>query len=320
MKKTVLAVLGTSVLVVLLVALAGMYKFNYLASQPGYDVDGNKTDTALSTSDYKNATYLIGGKDIILVDGYVEEETAPESSSKIITEYFGNEVRTDLNNDGREDVVFLLTQSTGGGGTFFYAVAALHTDAGWVGSDAYLLGDRIAPQTTEVSKNPTHQNVIVVNYADRAEGEPMTAEPSEGKSVYLKLDPDSMRWGEVQADFEGEADPNVMTLEMKSWAWVRTQYNNDTILTPDQSDAFTLTFREDNSVVVTTDCNSVNGTYEVIDNRLEFKDMAATEMFCAGSQEQEFVSMLSNIHSYFFTSRGELVFDLKYDSGSSIFR
>ncbi len=27
------------------VAAAGMYKFNYLASKPGYDVDGNKTET-----------------------------------------------------------------------------------------------------------------------------------------------------------------------------------------------------------------------------------------------------------------------------------
>ena len=29
---------------IILVALAGMYKFNYLANQPGYDVDGNKIE------------------------------------------------------------------------------------------------------------------------------------------------------------------------------------------------------------------------------------------------------------------------------------
>ena len=31
---------------VILVILAGMYKFNYLASQEGYDVDGNKISTS----------------------------------------------------------------------------------------------------------------------------------------------------------------------------------------------------------------------------------------------------------------------------------
>ena len=114
-------------------------------------------------------------------------------------------MKYDLNNDGLEDVVFLLTQETGGSGTFFYAVAALNTPAGYVGSDGYLLGDRIAPQTTNVSMNPRHKNVIVVNYADRNPGEPMTERPSLGKSAYLKLDPQTMQWGIVVADFEGES-------------------------------------------------------------------------------------------------------------------
>ncbi|MCW9035621.1 MAG: hypothetical protein OQJ97_15485 [Rhodospirillales bacterium] len=30
------------VFVILIITLAGMYKFNYLSEQPGYDVDGNK--------------------------------------------------------------------------------------------------------------------------------------------------------------------------------------------------------------------------------------------------------------------------------------
>lgn len=32
------------VVIIVLVALAGMYKFNYLANQEGYDVDGNKIE------------------------------------------------------------------------------------------------------------------------------------------------------------------------------------------------------------------------------------------------------------------------------------
>jgi len=156
-------------------------------------------DTEQSTGavGYKNISYLIDGRRVQLKDGVSEVEAAPGSASKIITRYFGNELKDDLNDDGREDIVFLLTQETGGTGTFYYAVAALNMPQRYVGSDGYLLGDRIAPQTTELSQNPNQKHVIVVNYADRAPGEPMTTRPSVGKSAYLKLNPDTMQWAIV---------------------------------------------------------------------------------------------------------------------------
>jgi hypothetical protein len=154
---------------------------------------------------YRNAEYMIEGQRIQLADGLAESDTSPGPASRIVTRYFGNELTTDLNDDGREDIVFVITQQRGGSGTFFYAVAALNTEAGYRGSDGYLLGDRIALQTTVVSRNPRHKNVIVVNYLDRRSDEPMTAQPSVGKSVYLKLDAEHVRWGVVVADFEGES-------------------------------------------------------------------------------------------------------------------
>lgn len=164
------------------------------------------TDDTWQAPDYKNAAYSIDGQLVQLMDGSAEMETVPDSALKTITRYFGNDLVTDLNDDGRDDVVFLLTQETGGSGTFYYAVAALNTFDGYVGSDGYLLGDRIAPQTIEESSNPRHKNVIVVNYADRAPGESMTARPSVGESVYLKLDLEHMQWGIVEPDFEGESN------------------------------------------------------------------------------------------------------------------
>jgi hypothetical protein len=160
---------------------------------------------AVPGSDYKSAEYVIEGQRIKLVDGLAEAQTYPGSASRVVTHYFGNELKTDLNDDGREDIVFLLTQQRGGSGTFFYAVAALNTEAGYLGSDGYLLGDRIAPQTTLVSRNPRHRNVIVVNYADRRQGEPMTSQPAVAKSVFLKLNAETVRWGIVIPDFEGES-------------------------------------------------------------------------------------------------------------------
>ena len=153
---------------------------------------------------YRNAEFVIEGQRIKLADGPAEAET-PGSASRIVTRYFGNELKTDLNDDGREDVVFLLTQQRGGSGTFFYAVAALNTDAGYLGSDGYLLGDRIAPQATVVSRRPGHKNVIVVSYQDHRPDEPMTGPSTVGKSVYLKLDAQAVRWGIVVPSFEGES-------------------------------------------------------------------------------------------------------------------
>lgn len=182
--------------VIILILFGGFFALNsYIYNQK----------QVVAADDYKNAEYFIDGQRIMLKDGFAEMESAPGSASKVITRYFGNELNIDLDGDGREDVAFVITQETGGSGMFFYAVGALSTDRGYVGSDGYLLGDRIAPQTTEVSQNPRHKNVVVFNYADRSVGEPMTAEPSIGKSVYLKLDPVSMRWGIVEPNFEGES-------------------------------------------------------------------------------------------------------------------
>lgn len=132
--------------------------------------------------DYKNATYLIEGQFVTLVDGFFEIESAPGSATRITTRYFGNEAFGDLNGDGMEDVAFLLTQSSGGSGTFFYVVAAEQTETAYLGTNAVSLGDRIAPQTTSIENG-----IITVNYADRYPDEPCTVQPSLGVSKYLRV-------------------------------------------------------------------------------------------------------------------------------------
>lgn len=166
--------------------------------------DEQQPEVVSAIVDYKNTSYQIDGDTITLTDGYYESAITPDTSAKTIVRYFGNELVTDLDGDGDEDIAFIVTQETGGSGTFYYAVAALNTPTGYVGSDGYLLGDRIAPQTTNLSPNPRHKYVVVFNYADRALNEPMTTQPSIGKSAYLKLVPETMQWAIVEPDFEGE--------------------------------------------------------------------------------------------------------------------
>ncbi len=42
MKKIIKWIIISLITIILLIILAGMYKFNYLANQEGYNVDGNK--------------------------------------------------------------------------------------------------------------------------------------------------------------------------------------------------------------------------------------------------------------------------------------
>lgn len=145
------------------------------------------TSQKQAESDYKNATYEIEGKMVTLVNGVSEEEAVPGSASKIITHYFGNEAQGDLNNDGLVDTAFILTKNLGGSGTFYYVVVALSSPKDYIGTNGVLLGDRIAPQTTEIKNG-----VLTVNYADRKPSDPMTAKPSVGKSIYLVIDKEKL--------------------------------------------------------------------------------------------------------------------------------
>lgn len=262
-----------------------------------------------------NATYLIDEKPVTLVGGKAEIASAPGSVSKNIVFNFGEPVYGDIDGDGDQDAVLLLVNETGGSGTFYYAILAVNVNGSYRGTDTILLGDRIAPQTYYFQGNKA-----IVNYADRPFGAPFTTQPSEEKSLYLQYNPSTYRLIQVAVDFEGEADPNRMTLDMTTWKWIRTVYNDGTIVTPQKPEAFSLTFRKDGTVSVRTDCNSMGGKYVVSGENIEFKDMVTTLMYCEGSQEQIFSTMLGNVQSFLFTSRGELVLELKFDSGSIIFR
>lgn len=106
----------------------------------------------------------------------------------------------------------------------------------------------------------------------------------------------------------------------RKWQWLQTQMSDDTLVTPRQVEAFTLVLREDGVVMGTSDCNRFSGSYTAVENKLVFGNMAATRMYCEHSQEADFLKQLSAVESYFIDGEGRLVLQLKFDSGSMIFR
>jgi hypothetical protein len=192
MKKILTYFVVTVVVLFALVVVAGAIKFNF-----------SDSDVIVPKNDARNTTYYISDVPYTLVNGVAESESAPGSSTKTVTKYFGNEVSADIDSDGRVDEIFILTQETGGSGTFFYVAAALNKETGYVGSHAVYIGDRIAPQNINIDD----KNIIVLNYADRAPGESFAVEPALGKTIYLKYDVRKMELSEFVKHFKGEVDP-----------------------------------------------------------------------------------------------------------------
>lgn len=142
--------------------------------------------------DAKNSTFTLDGQAVTLKDGLSSIPSAPGSASSTTTRYIGHEGRGDLNNDGQEDVAFMVTQDGGGSGLFYYAVAAIKTADGYKTTNGFLIGDRIAPQSIVI---PQNSNEFQVNFADRKQGEPMSAEPSVGSVLLLKVTPQGVLEG-----------------------------------------------------------------------------------------------------------------------------
>ncbi len=133
-------------------------------------------------NDPLNATYQINETPTLFVNGRAETEAAPGSATKIVDQVFGEPVYGDLNGDGVLDAGLILVDQPGGTGTFYYLAAAINQNGNYVGTNAILLGDRIAPQNIEI-----RSGTLIANYADRNPGEPFSTQPSMGKSLYARL-------------------------------------------------------------------------------------------------------------------------------------
>ena len=129
-----------------------------------------------------------------------------------------------------------------------------------------------------------------------------------------------MQFGVVEQNFEGEANLPKMTLGMKKWEWVKTLYSDDKLVTPLKSGRFSLILKDDKTFSASTDCNGVGGEYIVKGNNITFNKMMSTLMYCESSQEATFIKMLNETQSYLFTSKGELVLTMKFDSGLIFFK
>lgn len=172
MKKIIISL----ILIILLTSACAWYIF----------INNSANPKSIKTFDAKNSTLTINNNTVTLVNGLSQITAAPQSASMVTTKYFGNEAVGDLNGDGRPDIAFLVTQDGGGSGLFYYVIVALAKSNGYKTTNAFYIGDRIAPQSTEIHPDSRE---LYVNFAERNKGEPMSTQPSVGATLFLKVTP-----------------------------------------------------------------------------------------------------------------------------------
>ena len=111
----------------------------------------------------------------------IDGKTQPLQAGRL--DIFGVPTQGDLDGDGDPDEAMILVAQPGGSGTFYYAAVAMNDNGTYKGSNAILLGDRVAPQNVAVSNG-----MIIANYAERKPGEPFTTPPSVGVSKYIRVE------------------------------------------------------------------------------------------------------------------------------------
>lgn len=301
MHKNIVVVVG----LVVCLALTGGWVY---LSKSSAGTPSSGIEIPFSRSDPRDISYTIEGESFTLVKGFAEKELFPGSASKSVVAIFGQPVLGDIDGDGDHDALVLLENDRGGSGTFYYVALALNIDGVYTSTETTFLGDRVAPQTVSIEGD-----TVVVHYADRAPGEPFTVAPSIQKSLYLKVDTQSMKLVEASG-------LNATTSDVKTWTWVKTVYSDGTEFVPKKTNAFTLTFQNDGTFSATTDCNSMSGAYTIEEGKVTFIKIVSTMMFCDASEELLFSTLLRNVDTFALSPTGELMLGLMSGAGFAYFR
>jgi len=119
----------------------------------------------------------------------------------------------------------------------------------------------------------------------------------------------------------GGGSSSEPTLTGVVWQWHGSQYSNDTEATPKDPAKYTIRFQDDGTVNMLADCNQVRGTYKASeDQTLTITLGPSTKVACPpGSLADVYLRDLDAVAVYSFDDAGDLLLDIKFDSGTMRF-
>ncbi|MDQ5922705.1 MAG: hypothetical protein QG644_413 [Patescibacteria group bacterium] len=151
-----------------------------------------------------NISYMIDGEEFVLVNGRAQKTVEVELDGFTMTNslmIIEEPVYTDVDKDGDTDGAVWLVNDSGGTGSFFYGALIINNNNESASStDGMFLGDRISPKSISFKEGR-----IVYSFLERGMDEPMSAEPTHKRDVWVHYDKDSNTIGEWVKDFEGES-------------------------------------------------------------------------------------------------------------------
>ncbi|MEL6555233.1 MAG: META domain-containing protein [Cyanobacteria bacterium J06621_11] len=110
--------------------------------------------------------------------------------------------------------------------------------------------------------------------------------------------------------------PTAPTIIGTVWQLQQIQYNNDTVLTANPPENYTVEFIENGDIAVQADCNRGFGRFSSDNSQLSIDSISTTRVACLPSSiGNEFIQALQEAVSYFFQD-DELFIDLKFDTGT----
>jgi hypothetical protein len=158
-------------------ALIGLYILSKRPTPVVMTPSENETENGgpvISRPNPANATFDFDGESITLSGGKKIREIGPEGSLTEEIALTDAIAYGDINKDGKDDAVALVTRLGGGSGLFIYVVGYVSGPTAYRGTNAVFLGDRLTPQTITINT----EGVITVEYLDRDSNEPFAAEPT----------------------------------------------------------------------------------------------------------------------------------------------
>lgn len=159
------------ILVLVVVIIAGGW---YVFSKREGAAEDIEVAQVTSKPDARNATFDFGDGQVTLENGTAFSAVGGDAFVQTETTLTDKIAYGDINDDKKSDAVVILTQNSGGSGTFVYIAGYVSGNVQYKGSNAVFIGDRVSPQTLSIDSN----GGITLTYLDRRSDEPMAAAPT----------------------------------------------------------------------------------------------------------------------------------------------
>lgn len=102
----------------------------------------------------------------------------------------------------------------------------------------------------------------------------------------------------LSAQEKVDANAGTIALEGSNWQLVQLTVLGGFVFVPDDHSKYVLNFRSGNRLTGTSDCNSINGSWQLNNSELRFEPFATTRALCPpGSLHNNLVLYLKDVNA-----------------------